>query len=109
MIITNEAKGVETINGLASKKLLFSKESIFTIQDTIEVHSIEYSPEDIKNEDFLTLVADDWPEDYIGADSPEGYTYYLEHNEKKYIKIILKLIEKEKGLVIDSIDIAYYK
>ena len=109
MIITNKTKSTDNINKLAKGKPLFSKQSIFDIQDTIEIHSVEYSPSDIKNEEFLELIADKWPEDYMIADYPLEYTYYLNHNDTECIGITLKLIEKENEVLIDSVFVAYYK
>lgn len=78
-------------------------------QDFIEHQAVTYSPEDIKEENFLEFVAEEWPDD-IGLDSfsehqQYQFSLYWEGQEVCFVSFDLELEESTESDQIKAKDI----
>lgn len=98
----NTNKILET---LLLEGLEFNRQSLEVIQDTIERENIEYTKEDIANNEFLQFVAEEWPEDYDFNTNSTIYSFDLVKADKLIYQVDLIIEEVNSQLIIGSIHI----
>lgn len=109
MKLSNIEKDKSLFTDLLSDRLLFSRESLIEIQDTIELAHVRYSQENIDNVEFLSIIADRWPEAYDTEEYPGVYQFTLNHAGKDYIKLTLDIYLHNDTLYIDGITVEQYQ